>query len=201
MKKVPTLKRTNNKYTLLVPNDTEVKIFNIIGNGIDCDDRIILDRKQLNWVIGVFKKDGKKIVYTSGVFDLLHEGHVLYLQAAKQRGDILVVGVDSDELTRQRKPCRPIVPLDERLVMLAHTRSVNILTVRNVNEHEDQLIVDIKPDTAVFSHTTKDVKDFEKKIRKNLSSYCGEIVFLKPQATTSTTARIRQLSIEKKGGN
>lgn len=200
-KEIP-LKNAEKKYQQIVPDEKEVKLFNIIGNGVNCHDRIITDREQLEWVIGVFKKEGKKIVYTSGVYDLLHESHVKYLEEAKKRGDILIVAVDSDELTRVRKPDiknRPIVNLQERLLMLAHTRSVDILTVRNIDEHEDQIIVDINPDVAVFSHSTKDVDDFEGKIRKNLSQYCGEIVFLEPQAATSTTSRIRRLAMDGAG--
>ncbi len=191
------LKGTDKKYTPIVADKDETSILNIIGNGVNYNDRVINDREQLKWVIGVFKKEGKKIVYTGGTYDLLHEGHVKYLEEAKKRGDILIVGVDSDELTRQRKPDiknRPIVRLEERLLMLAHVRSVDILTVLDTDEHQDQLVVDILPDVAVFSKGTKDIT--EQKIRNNIGDFCGEIVFLQPQATTSTTARIRLLAMD-----
>ncbi len=197
-RKIP-LKYTKYKYKKTIPNKHEVKLLNIVGNGVNYEDRVILDRKHLQWVIEVFKKEGKRIVYTSGVYDLLHEGHVKYLEKARKEGDLLVVAVDSDRYTRQRKPDiknRPIVGLEERLLMLAHIRSVNILTVRDINEHEDQLIVDLKPDVAVFSRSTKDVPNFEQKIRKNLKKYCGKIIFFEPQAVTSTTGRIRLLAMD-----
>jgi|GEM_PF-297994 len=190
---------TDVKYVAVIPKLHETKILQILGHDANFDDRVINNRKKLLWLIGVLKKEGKKIGYTSGVFDLLHEGHIKYLNKAKSECDILIVGVDSDELTRVRKPDiknRPIVALPERLFMLSNIRSVDILTVREISEHEDQLIVDIKPDVAIFSTSTKDVQDFENKIRKNISDFCGEIIFFEPQATTSTTARIRSLAMD-----
>lgn len=198
-KKTPDLVGIDKAYEKIIPTKNETKILNIVGTGVHYEDRLITDRNQLKWLVGIFKKEGKKIVYTSGVYDLLHEGHIKYLNKAAAIGDILIVGVDSDELTRIRKPIpanRPIVGLQERLFMLANIRSVNILTIRDEHEHEDQLIVDILPDVAIFSHTTKDTANFEQKIRKNISKYCGEIIFFDPQAVTSTTARIRLLAMD-----
>jgi cytidyltransferase-like protein len=191
------LTSTDKKYTKTIPGEKETSILNIIGNGVDYNDRVILDREQLKWIIGVFKKEGKVIGYTGGTYDLIHEGHLRYLEEIKKRCDILVVGVDSDELTRQRKPDiknRPIVGLQERLLVLSHIRSVDILTVLDVGEHQDQLIIDILPDLAVFSKSTKDIT--EQNIRKNIQDYCGEVIFLAPQATTSTTSRIRLLAMD-----
>ncbi|HWC57421.1 MAG TPA: adenylyltransferase/cytidyltransferase family protein [Candidatus Paceibacterota bacterium] len=196
----PRLLNINNTYKPVVLNDNEVRVFNIVGTGICEKDRIINDRKHLKWVIGVFKREGLKIVYTSGVYDLLHEGHVVYLEKAKSFGDILVVGVDDDELTRLRKPDiknRPIVKLPERLKMLAHVRSVNILTVRTPKEHEDQLIVDLTPDVVVFSRGTKDIN--EPAIRKKLKKYSQKVIFLDPQSENSTTNRIRMLAMDGAG--
>ncbi len=187
---------TEKVYEKTIPDEKETSLLNIVGTEVSYHDRVILDRVQLQWVIGVLKKEGKKIVYTGGTYDLLHEGHLKYLEKAKALGHILVVGVDSDELARKRKPDiknRPIVGLEERLLMLSHIRSVNIITVLDIEEHQDQLIIDILPDIAVFSKGTKDVT--EQNIRKAISKYCGEIIFFEPQAATSTTARIRFLAM------
>ncbi|HLY65798.1 MAG TPA: D-glycero-beta-D-manno-heptose 1-phosphate adenylyltransferase [Chloroflexota bacterium] len=69
---------------------------------------------------------GKKVVFTNGVFDLLHVGHVRYLQQARQLGDVLLVGLNSDASTRAIKgPDRPLVPQDERAELLLALRSVD----------------------------------------------------------------------------
>lgn len=125
---------------------------------------------------------------------LIHEGHAAYLEKARAYGDMLVVGVDSDALTRLRKgPNRPIVPEGERLKMLAHLRHVDIVTVRDVQHGIGDLIKLLKPDVLVTSSSTK---DFSKKEQLEYKKWCGKVIVLPPQAVTSTSARIRNLTIE-----
>lgn len=68
-----------------------------------------------------------KIVYTTGVFDLLHIGHLKVLEAAANLGDILVVGVTSDEFTRRIKPRQPIIPYEQRAALIGGLRCVNFV--------------------------------------------------------------------------
>ena len=76
------------------------------------------------------KRAGKKIVFTNGCFDLLHPGHIRYLQEARGLGDILVVGVNSDRSARELKgPQRPILTELERCQLLAGLESVSYVTV------------------------------------------------------------------------
>lgn len=159
------------------------------------DSRFVPDHAELKKLVDEFKKAGLKVVLTQGVYDLLHEGHALYLEAAKSHGDVLIVGVDSDELTKLRKgPNRPIVPQQERIKMLIHLRHVDIVTVREAHHDIGELIRLIHPDVLITSTSTE---DFKKDLGKGTyNEYCGEIIILPPQATTSTTARIRNLTIE-----
>ena len=76
------------------------------------------------------KKKGKRIVFTNGCFDLLHLGHVRYLEKSKSLGDILVVGVNSDRSVRSLKgPERPILPEEERTEILSSLACVDYVTV------------------------------------------------------------------------
>lgn len=76
------------------------------------------------------RASGKTIVFTNGHFDLLHVGHLRYLSAASDLGDVLVVGVNDDEITRQRKgPGRPILPEEERAEMLAGLATVDYVAI------------------------------------------------------------------------
>ncbi|HJP83980.1 MAG TPA: D-glycero-beta-D-manno-heptose 1-phosphate adenylyltransferase [Fimbriimonadaceae bacterium] len=71
-------------------------------------------------------REGRRLVFTNGVFDVLHIGHVRYLQEARRLGDLLLVGVNSDESVRSLKgPTRPINPTDERIAMLEALRMVD----------------------------------------------------------------------------
>jgi D-beta-D-heptose 7-phosphate kinase/D-beta-D-heptose 1-phosphate adenosyltransferase len=76
------------------------------------------------------RADGKTIVFTNGCFDLLHLGHVRYLQAARSLGDLLIIGLNSDASTRRLKgPTRPLVPEQERAEVLAALYCVDYVTI------------------------------------------------------------------------
>ncbi len=156
--------------------------------------RHVEDMKKLEEAVKALRAIGAKIVLTQGVYDLIHEGHARYLEMAKSFGDTLIVGVDSDELTRERKgPNRPIVPERERIEMLSHLRHVDLVVVRQSNEDIGALIRTVKPDVLITSRSTR---DFTNSMKKEYKDYCGRIITLPPQATTSTSARIRDLTIE-----
>jgi rfaE bifunctional protein nucleotidyltransferase chain/domain len=171
-----------------------ITVKEILNPNLDSAKRLIKSDKELKKIVTLLKNNGYKIVLTQGVWDLVHEGHAKYLEKAKTLGDILIVGVDSDELTKKRKgPNRPIVPEGERVRMISHLRYVDILTIRGAKEDIGDLIRLIHPDVLVVSRSTK---DFTKKMKEEYSGVCGKIVDLNPQATTSTTARVRNLTIE-----
>jgi len=92
---------------------------------------------------------GKKIVFTNGCFDLLHLGHVKYFQFAKAQGDLLVVGVNTDQSIRRLKgPSRPIIPEADRLAVLEELESIDYL-VRFDEDTPLGLIEKIQPDVLV----------------------------------------------------
>ena len=166
----------------------------VFRSGSNSDDRFIADFDRLSEVVQACKTVGLKVVLTQGVYDLIHEGHAKYLEMAKSHGDILIVGIDSDELTRQRKgKNRPIVPQRERIEMLTHLRHVDVVVLRDIDHEIGDLIRLVKPDVLITSTSTK---DFGEQLIKEYGEFCGEIKILEPQATTSTTARIRDLTIE-----
>ena len=87
-------------------------------------------REELRSEIDKARRQGKKIVTTNGCFDVLHVGHVRYLQEAKQMGDILIVAINSDESVRAIKgDKRPLVPEDERAEILAALECVDYVMI------------------------------------------------------------------------
>lgn len=178
----------------LANNKKSRNIKDILHHGSNIHDRFIPNHDELKEVVEHLKKMGYRIVLTQGVYDLIHEGHAGYLEKAKSYGDILIVGLDSDALTRKRKgPSRPIVPQAERVKMLAHLRSVDIIALKDVDQELGDLIQMIRPDVMVFSKSTTDI---DKKMIESYKDVCKKIIVLPPQSVASTSARIRNLTID-----
>lgn len=96
-----------------------------------------------------FKRHGQKIVFTNGCFDVLHFGHVHYLLQAKKLGDILVIGLNSDDSVRRLKgPTRPINGENERAFVLAALVCVDYVTLFEEDTPEE-LIKVVRPDVLV----------------------------------------------------
>lgn len=153
--------------------------------------RFVKEYAELAEIVKALRTIGARIVLTSGTFDFIHIGHFLYLEKARQHGDVLIVGVDSDEKVRARKgPDRPIVNEKERVEMLTHVRHVDLVTIKPADAPKWELIKIVRPDVLIATQETYTAEQLKK-----LKAFCGEVVVLEPQATTSTTAKLRRLSI------
>lgn len=167
------------------------RILSLTEPHVNVRARYYTDFDELKTVAEQLRNLGRRIVLTQGVYDLLHVGHAQYLAKAKAEGDVLIVGVDSDALTRQRKgEGRPVVPEEERIDMLLHLRDVDMVVLRDIDKALESLIETIKPDVYVASTSTKDFV-----VSPELATHCGEVRTLPPQATTSTSARVQQVSM------
>lgn len=95
------------------------------------------------------RRGGKKVVFTNGVFDLLHPGHVRYLKQARSLGDALIVGLNSDRSVRAIKgPSRPITPEAERAELLAALACVDAVAIFD-DDTPAEIIRKIQPDVLV----------------------------------------------------
>lgn len=153
----------------------------------------IMDRDELEKYVRKNREDGKTIVFTDGTYDGIHIGHLDYLRQAKLRGDILIVGLDSDEKVKKNKgPERPLVPFEERVMMLRGLRPVDVVTIKGVSHAHWEIVKLIRPDVIVRSSSTKEHSQQE---LDELKGFCGEVVVLPPQAETSTSAKLRAVQI------
>ncbi len=106
-------------------------------------------RNDLLGIVKDLKAKRKRIIFTNGCFDLLHIGHVRYLEKAKTLGDILIVGVNSDTSVRKLKgPKRPILPEEERAEILSGLGCVDYVTLFNEIDPLN-LITSLQPDILV----------------------------------------------------
>ena len=110
----------------------------------------ILPQEQLLSTLSAERAKGKRIVFTNGCFDLMHIGHTRYLQAARNLGDVLVVGVNSDVSVRSldKAPDRPIVPEAQRAEVLAALGCVDYVAIFSESDPL-QLITSVQPDVLV----------------------------------------------------
>jgi D-beta-D-heptose 7-phosphate kinase/D-beta-D-heptose 1-phosphate adenosyltransferase len=109
----------------------------------------IKSREALSLIVQDLKVNGKRIVFTNGCFDLLHVGHIRYLEKARSLGDILVVGLNSDRSVRTIKgPERPILPEQERAEILAGLWCVDYITLFD-EPTPLELITSVKPHVLV----------------------------------------------------
>ena len=133
---------------------------------------------------------GWKIVMTNGVFDLLHAGHVRYLQAARDFGHALIVAVNDDESTARLKPGRPINTLADRMAVLEALRSVDAV-VSFSEDTPERLIEQVRPDVLVKGG---DYKPEQIAGGDVVRAYGGKVLALDYHAGYSTTGMLRELA-------
>ena len=116
---------------------------------LDIIRKKILDPEKLDHTLGLWRFQGKKIVFTNGCFDLLHLGHIDYLSKASDEGDILFIGLNSNASTARLKgPNRPITKEGARAMILASLHFVDAVVLFNEETPYD-LIRKVQPDVLV----------------------------------------------------
>ncbi|NJM72231.1 MAG: D-glycero-beta-D-manno-heptose 1-phosphate adenylyltransferase [Scytonema sp. RU_4_4] len=155
-------------------------------------DKHICDLDQLLALVTSHHIAGRKIVFTNGCFDILHAGHVSYLQRAKALGDILIIGVNSDNSVRRLKgPTRPINPLEDRIQVLAALGCVDYL-IPFEEDSPSHLIRKLRPNIYVKGGDyTKDTLP-ETPVVEEYGGVIEFLPFLENRSTTKTIERISQ---------
>ena len=151
----------------------------------------VVDRERLAALVAAQRERGRRVVFTNGCFDILHRGHITYLNRAKALGDVLVVGVNSDESVQRLKGAdRPINPLEDRVEVLAALSCVDQIAVFEDDTPAD-LIGAIRPDVFVkggdYTHETLP----EAPLVESLGGKVRILPYVEDQSTTGVIARIR----------
>ncbi len=152
----------------------------------------IVERTEARKLGAGLREQGKIIVFTNGCFDILHRGHVEYLEFARSQGDVLIVGLNTDDSVRRLKgPNRPINRFEDRAYVLAALEAVDYV----IGFSEDtpyELIAEIVPDVLVKG---ADYRPEEVVGRDIVESHGGRLVlapFRNGYSTTSLIERIRE---------
>jgi D-beta-D-heptose 7-phosphate kinase / D-beta-D-heptose 1-phosphate adenosyltransferase len=162
------------------------------------DEKLIQDSFHMAARLAAYRRQGKRIVFTNGCFDILHSGHIQYLNQAKAEGDVLIVGINSDQGVRRLKgPNRPINPLAERAQVLAALSCVDHI----IPFDEDipyQLIRQIRPDVfAKGGDYTRDTLP-EAELVEALDGRVMILPYIKNHSTSRIIERIHR-AVQKEG--
>lgn len=145
---------------------------------------------KLKLIVEKMRKEGKKIVFTNGCFDLLHRGHIRYLRRAKALGDALIVGLNSDQSVRAIKgKTRPLLPQAERAEILSALEFVDYIIIFK-EPSPASLILRLKPDLQVKGGNYRKEEVREKEA---VESYGGKVVVVKEEKGYSTTNLIEKI--------
>jgi D-beta-D-heptose 7-phosphate kinase/D-beta-D-heptose 1-phosphate adenosyltransferase len=153
-------------------------------------DSHIKTKEQLSSVMQRLKKQNKKLVFTNGCFDILHRGHVSYLDVAKSYGDILILGLNSDNSVKRLKgQNRPINNQDDRAFILAALESVDYVVIFDEDTPYD-LIKLVEPDILVkgADYEGKDV------VGSNIAKEVRLVKFIDGKSTTKTIEKINEVT-------
>ncbi|MCO5250255.1 MAG: D-glycero-beta-D-manno-heptose 1-phosphate adenylyltransferase [Candidatus Kapabacteria bacterium] len=155
---------------------------------------MLYDSADLANILQEKSEQGKKIVFTNGCFDILHAGHVKYLEQSKQLGDVLVIGLNSDDSVRRLKgDSRPVNNQMDRAIVLSALRAVDYVCFFN-EDTPLELIMQLKPHiiTKGGDYTVQDVVGGEFVINNG-----GDVVIIELVAGKSTTSTIQRLNATK----
>ena len=153
------------------------------------ENKKILNLKDLSKKIAFFKKQKKKVVLCHGVFDILHIGHIKHFESAKQNGDILIVGLNSDKsVTNLKGIGRPINSQKDRIIMLTALESVDYVVIFE-EDTPHKLIEVLKPDILVKGSDYKGKNVIGEDIVKEVRL----IEFVKNKSTTKLINKIREM--------
>jgi D-glycero-beta-D-manno-heptose 1-phosphate adenylyltransferase len=153
---------------------------------------MILSREALVQRVAAARDAGAKIVFANGCFDVLHVGHVRYLAGARELGDVLVVGVNSDEqVALQKGTGRPVLTEDERAEIVASLESVTYVTIFGEPTVEELLLA-LKPDVHAkgTDYTVDTVPE-----RDVVRSYGGQVAIVGDPKDHSTSEIVARLNV------
>ena len=151
---------------------------------------MLVNRNELDNLINKLRSENKTIVTTNGCFDILHVGHVRYLQKAKSFGDVLIVALNSDKSVKSIKgDSRPINNENDRAEVLSALRSVDYVVIFDEDSPVD-LLLQIKPDvhTKGADYTIETLPE-----AKEIMAAGGRIEFISFVEGKSTTAIINKM--------
>ena len=153
----------------------------------------MIPREEIAALGDRLRKAGQHVVFANGCFDLFHVGHVRYLEGARQEGDVLVVGVNSDSSVRQLKgKGRPLLPEEARAELLAAMECVDYVVIFD-DVTAEKILRDLRPDVHCKGTDYTKATVPEREVIKNWGGRVAIVGDPKDHSTRDLLARIAQL--------
>lgn len=158
------------------------------------NEKYVTDLQQLRHICNIYKGQGKKVVFTNGCFDILHSGHVSYLNRARELGDVLLVGINTDDSIRRLKgSTRPVNQLYDRMQVLAGLEAVrHIVPFGSLEDDTPAALIEV-----IQPHIFVKGGDYTKETLPEaalVEQFGGEVVLLPLVPDRSTTHIIRRIN-------
>lgn len=151
----------------------------------------VVSRNELVNIRARLRNEGRRVVFTNGCFDIIHRGHVEYLTKAKAKGDVLVVGLNTDASVRRLKgPSRPVVSQDDRAIVMAALGVVDYVCLFE-EDTPLELITAVVPDVLVKGADWPIDKVVGREVVESVGGTVQTIEFVPDRSTSSIIERIR----------
>ena len=158
--------------------------------------RIAVDYEKVAKKVAAAREFDRRIILISGSYDIIHEGHMLYLFAGKScPDDFVIAGLDSDEKVKLRKKkgphdLRPFFNQNVRMLQLSFLLPIDLVTLKDVSHTKWELIKLIQPDILQATQET-----YSQEEKDALLEWCGQVIVQTPFATQGTSAHLRRMML------
>ncbi len=159
----------------------------------DISKKIVLDYVSLREKVLAHKTLGHRIICTVGSWDMLHIGHLRYLNRSKSLGDVLIVGVDSDRGIKSYKgPLRPIIPENERMEMLSYQTCVDYVSLIDDIDEKGNWQYEIIKTIPIDVFVAVEGNSYTKEQKRVIEELCPHLEVLPRQAENTSTTDVIQ---------
>ncbi len=153
------------------------------------EENKVIDNDKVENIIKELKSKDKKIVFTNGCFDIIHKGHIKYLQEAKKHGDVLIIGLNSDQSVKRLKgPERPIKDQEERSLIMSALEMIDYVIIFD-EDTPAAILEKIRPDTLIKGGDYK----IEEIVGREFAVTTTVIPFINGYSTSSTIDKIKTI--------
>ncbi|MGB5966196.1 MAG: adenylyltransferase/cytidyltransferase family protein [Sulfurimonadaceae bacterium] len=155
----------------------------------------IFDESELKKFRDECRKNSKKVVLATGVYDILHPGHLKFLVKSRECGDVLIVAINDDAFAGKKGNNRPIQNEYERAYLISGFECVSCVHIFDNSDHGKNLIRLVEPDVYIMSMTSQQKPEDRTEHYELIREFGGEVVVLDACSSTHSTNLIEQLNI------